>query len=233
MIPKIIHQSWISGVHPEIPEVFREYMNSIPANFPEWKYILWNNETSREVVNEVAPQLMDLYDSSSDIMKSDISRFSFLYKYGGLYLDLDIKVNESIEDLFIDDCCYLAEFDFCNFFKDKGWDTLLSNCLMACDKHNEFMRLLATSIEKKHLDVLSRFGDREPDNPDFEVLMKTGPGYITKMYNIYNKKHKIKALYILGRPGEDNLTTHALGDHSSKKAIHGHLGSWTNKNKIK
>ena len=102
MIPKIIHQSWISEIHPYIPEVFREYMNSIPENFPGWKYILWDNESSREVVNEVAPHLMDLYDSSSDIMKSDISRFSFLYKHGGLYLDLDIKVNENIEDLFID-----------------------------------------------------------------------------------------------------------------------------------
>lgn len=229
MIPKIIHQSWISEKHPDVPEVFREYMNSIPEKFAEWKYILWNNESSREVVNEVAPQLMDLYDSSSDIMKSDISRFSFLYKYGGLYLDLDIKINVNIEDLFEEDCCYLIEFDFCNFFKDKGWDTLLSNCLMACDKNNEFMRLLATSIGKKHIDILSMFGDREPDNPNFKVLMKTGPGYITKMYNIYNKTHKIKPLGILGHPTEKKQTTHSLGDHSAYKAIHGHLGTWTKK----
>ncbi|MAF24362.1 hypothetical protein CL634_02065 [bacterium] len=230
MIPKIIHQSWISDVHPDIPEVFREYMDSIPANFPNWKYILWDNESSREVVNEVAPNLIDLYDSSEDIMKSDISRFCFLYKHGGLYLDLDIKINENIEDLFKEDCCYLIEFDFCNFFKDKGWDTLLSNCLMACDKNNEFMRLLATSINKKYLDALSVFGDRELTNPNFKVLMKTGPGYITKMYNIYNKTHKVKALYILGHPSEEKQTTHALGGNSSYKAIHGRLkSSWTKK----
>ena len=229
MIPKIIHQSWISEIHPDIPEVFREYMDSIPEKFPDWKYILWDNESSREIVNEVAPHLMDLYDSSSDIMKSDISRFSFLYKHGGLYLDLDIRINENIEDEFKEDVCYLVEFDFCNFFKDKGWDTLLSNCMMACDQHNEFMRLLATSINKKHFNGSALFGNRIPDNPDFDVLMKTGPGYITRMYHIFNKKHKITPLYILGRPNEDKASTHSLGDHSSRKAIHGHLGTWVKK----
>lgn len=84
-IPKIIHQVWIGGA---VPEAFVPYMQTwTRENFgDDWEYKLW---TDKEV------ETLDLYNrafydlAETPGVKSDILKWELVYKFGGVYVDVD------------------------------------------------------------------------------------------------------------------------------------------------
>ncbi len=83
-IPKIFHQIWLGPLKP--PAIFKKSQESIKKYHPEWKYKLW---TDKDI-----PQLklfnQKYYDLSKNYgERADIVRYEILYKYGGVYIDVD------------------------------------------------------------------------------------------------------------------------------------------------
>ena len=84
-IPKIIHQIWLGS---PVPERYKEWMNSWRIHNPEWLYILWTDET----VAYLKLYNQELYNKARNYgQKSDILRYELLYKFGGLYVDIDFR----------------------------------------------------------------------------------------------------------------------------------------------
>lgn len=88
-IPKIIHQIWIGS---ECPEVFKKYMNTWKEHYEArgWQYILWTDE---KVAKELFPLYNQKYYDESDSMgvKSDLLKWEIVYRYGGVYADVDFE----------------------------------------------------------------------------------------------------------------------------------------------
>lgn len=87
--PQIIHQSWKSN---DIPHQIypRHWIDSWKINYPHWQYILWTDADNDELVRTSYPQFYSFYTSLQPaIKKADFSRFLYMHKWGGLYVDLD------------------------------------------------------------------------------------------------------------------------------------------------
>jgi len=98
-IPKIIHQIWINENNSDGPP---EHWIKGPE---EWKkthsdyiYILWDKENSIDFINKYFPEYLDIYNNFQHVIqRCNMIRYMFLYKYGGIYCDLDNYPKENLE----------------------------------------------------------------------------------------------------------------------------------------
>ena len=94
IIPKIIHQIWIGG---EVPEVFKKYMETWQALHPDWEYILWTDEKVKELFPLYNQQFYDQNDGMG--VKSDLLKWEIIYRFGGVYTDVDFECLRPLDQL--------------------------------------------------------------------------------------------------------------------------------------
>ena len=94
IIPKIIHQIWIGG---PLPDVFKKYMKTWQDMHPDWEYILWDDEK----VKELFPLYnQKFYDASEGMgVKSDLLKWEIIYRFGGVYADVDFECLRPLDQL--------------------------------------------------------------------------------------------------------------------------------------
>ncbi|GBG26110.1 Inositol phosphoceramide mannosyltransferase 1 [Hondaea fermentalgiana] len=91
-VPKIIHQQWKNEIVPEGD--FTKYHNLWKTYFPEPEYthMLWTDESGRALIATDFPWFLEAYDNFyMNIQRADAVRYFVLYKYGGIYADLDYE----------------------------------------------------------------------------------------------------------------------------------------------
>ena len=94
MIPKIIHYCWLSD--DPVPETLQGYMKSWKEKLPDYEFILWNfnrfDKSSSIWVSQA-------FDNKKYAFAADYIRLYAVYNYGGIYMDMDIEVLKSFDDL--------------------------------------------------------------------------------------------------------------------------------------
>jgi mannosyltransferase OCH1-like enzyme len=105
---KIIHQIWFDfreekdrvGTH-EFPEKYKKYQQTWLDNNPDWLYVLWDDNMSNQMVEKHFPKLWKVYSKyPTGVQRCDAFRYCLLYRYGGLYVDMDTKCLKPITPLF-------------------------------------------------------------------------------------------------------------------------------------
>lgn len=93
-IPKIIHQIWLGS---PVPEVYAPYMKSWQEKHPDWEYRLWIDEN----ISSLFPLYNQVYFEAAENhgMKSDILRWELLYRFGGVYADMDFECLNPLDEL--------------------------------------------------------------------------------------------------------------------------------------
>lgn len=93
-IPKIIHQIWLGS---PLPDEFKEFMQSwIEYHLNGWHYKLWTDED----VKTFGLTNQQYYDATDNYgVKSDLLKWEIVYRYGGVYIDVDFECLRSL-DLF-------------------------------------------------------------------------------------------------------------------------------------
>lgn len=98
-IPKIILQTWKTH---SVPEKWKSSPRSIQQHMPDWKYILMSDEDNRKFVAEHFPDFIPYYDNFKyPIQRADAIRYCWLAVHGGIYMDLDMELQQPLDDLFI------------------------------------------------------------------------------------------------------------------------------------
>lgn len=93
----IIHQSWKND---QVPDKFKDWPVSWKQNNKDWTYQLWTDDSNKALVEEVFPWLMPVYKKlARNVMRADLSRYVYMYHYGGLYADLDMECLQPISGL--------------------------------------------------------------------------------------------------------------------------------------
>ena len=94
-IPKIIHYCWISGEE-NMPEDIRACLNTWREHLPDYKFINWNDKNFWWNTHTFTKYCREhnMYAFCADFV-----RYWALYHYGGFYLDTDVRVYKSFEDL--------------------------------------------------------------------------------------------------------------------------------------
>jgi len=98
MIEKNIFQSWYTHkLHPFI----ENKINSFKSMNPEYKHFLYTDDDMDKFVNENFPgEISDCYNRLNIIVaKVDFWRYLVLYKYGGIYVDMDSSIEKPLRDL--------------------------------------------------------------------------------------------------------------------------------------
>lgn len=94
MIPKIIHLCWLSG--DEYPSKIAYCIDTWKKILPDYQIILW--DTNKFDLNS-SIWVKQAFEKKKYAFAADYIRFYALYNYGGIYLDSDVEVLKSFNDL--------------------------------------------------------------------------------------------------------------------------------------
>lgn len=101
MIPKNIFRTWYTDdLHPEI----QNQINRIKELNTNYSHQIYTDEEIDKFVNENYPgEIADAYNRLNIIVaKVDFWRYLVLYKYGGVYLDMDSTININLDNFIRD-----------------------------------------------------------------------------------------------------------------------------------
>ena len=217
---RIIHQVWF-GTIPNKREAtktydkFKKYRDSWHINNPTWCHMEWSKTLSDSIVKLCYPEYQDLYKKYPyEIQGCDMVRYCCLHRYGGIYADMDYFCNKSFDDA-------LSRFsnDLYLVNTPNVGNKYVSNSLMYSKPGHPFWRclLLEMEINKEQPIYYSRH---------LIIMYTTGPGILTRVFNTYKLKLKLKSLpHRLFHPhgiSDDIMTLR----NERVYAIHLGKGSW-------
>ena len=89
-IPKIIHQTAPADTK-KWPQVWHKCQQTWKKHFPTYQYIMWTDEDLNNLIQTQFPEFWGIFKGyDKNIKRFDVARYFILYKYGGIYLDMDI-----------------------------------------------------------------------------------------------------------------------------------------------
>ena len=177
-IPKIIHHIWMGKN--EIPDENINCANSVKKIHSDFEYKLWKDIDINNLIKNEFPEYYDrFYELPRMIMKIDMFRYFLMYKFGGLYTDMDYLMFKPFD---------LLEYKIViptNMDRDKNGNVkCLGNCIFASVPNHPFWKNLMDTlltIDRKNL----------PSSGHQNVVNSTGPMFVFNMYNSYNNKEDI------------------------------------------
>ncbi len=94
MIPKVIHYCWFG--RGEMPQLALKCISSWKKYLPDYKLKLWNEDNFD--INSI-PYVKEAYEARKFAFVTDYVRLYALYHEGGIYMDTDVEVLKSLNDL--------------------------------------------------------------------------------------------------------------------------------------
>ena len=143
---KLIHQIFWSFDEKKTIEDFPNFLvNTQLTKFicrdQNIEYKLWNEEDCNNLIQSDFHTFQDLWDDFFyPIQKVDFIKYCILHKYGGIYLDCDVKPYKPFSELFE------KEFFFCHWHDDKK--KLPYNAVMGSQEKNELIKSIMCECER-------------------------------------------------------------------------------------
>ncbi|MEK0248788.1 glycosyltransferase [Raoultella sp. BAC10a-01-01] len=131
MIPKIIHYIWLGGK--ELPALEKKCIETWAKFNPDYKIIKWD-ETNL-TIDDV--EYRNAYRKKQWAYCADLARMKVLYEHGGIYLDTDMEIIKSFDDLLIHD-----------FFAGKENDQMINGAIVGASINNAFVLEVYNEVKK-------------------------------------------------------------------------------------
>lgn len=186
MIPKIIWQTHEDSFE-TLPNYVVDAINSWKEKNPNWDYKYFNSkDRSKFILSEFGKEWFEIYNSCIfGAMKADVWKYLIIYKYGGMYTDIDYLCKKPIDGWVLDDYSIVVGMDeepneiACHTF--------------AAEPNNIFLKSI--------LDVVKENIKTIDYKKDFFSYHATGPTAFTNgiknVFNIKNELNLIKDVNIL------------------------------------
>lgn len=94
MIPKVINFCWFG--HGKYPDIVEKCIDSWKRNCPDYEIKLWNESNYDVRKNQY---VQEAYENKKWAFVSDYARLDILYEFGGFYLDTDVELVKSLDEL--------------------------------------------------------------------------------------------------------------------------------------
>ncbi len=164
-IPRIIFQTWKS--HHEMPANYRYWRRSFVRNNPEFRCFLWDDADNLRFIETKFSWFLSLYKSyPREILRADIVRLFFLYRYGGFYADMD---SECLRPL--DQMRDMGDVLVGRMGRDRSFEHSIPNAIMA-SKPKQVFWLLAIAFAAERLRQSQQRQDSRPEWLTGPVLLK-------------------------------------------------------------
>lgn len=161
MIPSSLHQFWVG---PSLPDAYAKFAEGWRRFHPEWKYRLWGADDLPPLRNQ------DLYDRAEEIcpehvgqFRSDIVRYELLYRFGGVWVDVDFECLKPIDDL--------VRVDGLRAFVAWVNRDFVNNAIMGSTRQHRFVRSLIDGLPAS-----------VAAHPGKAPRVVSGPRYLTPMW---------------------------------------------------
>ncbi len=214
MIPRVIHYFWF-GKQP-LSELALKCIESWKKYCPDYEIKLWNEDNYDITQNQYMHQT---YLAGKYGFTVDYARLDVIYKYGGIYLDTDVELLKSLDEL-LDNHCFM------------GFETQKSVALGlgfgAEAGNNTILSLMKTYDEISFILPNGNLNLRPSPGIQTEILIKLGLSTDGKEQIIDNGCHIYPKAYF----NPCNLDTSEIIVEDSTISIHHYAGSWlTEKNR--
>ena len=93
-IPKVIHYCWFGKN--KIPDIYKEWMQSWKKFCPDYEVVEWNENNYDITKNRY---MYEAYEKKKWGFVPDYARLDIIYQYGGIYLDTDVEIIKSLDEL--------------------------------------------------------------------------------------------------------------------------------------
>jgi hypothetical protein len=181
MIPKIIHQTYRD--HDALPEIYALCERQITALHPEYEYKFWTDDDMYTFMRSEFPTYWSKFAALPRvIMQIDMFRYFLMYKYGGVYADLDYYVLRPLDGLLVDKEIILP-------VNNEGLDgTPLSigTSILASRPGHPFWRILMNSLFTIDRSAADFDSDSNVDMSEFG----TGAAFVHSMWSTYASEDK-------------------------------------------
>lgn len=138
MIPKIIHAIWLGNN--EMPGDQKQFVEGWKKKMPDWEIKVWGDDDLKDFGKGI-PFVDDLKRDKKYGFISDWYRLYLVYTYGGVYIDTDVEVLKSFDDL-------LASHFFLSYIVDSS----LQIAIFGAEKGNksvlDLLHFLESDYEK-------------------------------------------------------------------------------------
>ena len=97
-IPKLIHQFWQDKNENPPRDILLKISEIWKEKNPSWEYHLWNCKTSETILLKYFPWFINRYNNYRyDVQRWDAICYLILFKFGGVYVDMDYECLESLD----------------------------------------------------------------------------------------------------------------------------------------
>lgn len=138
MIPRILHYCWFGKN--AFPKAERKCMASWGKYFKDYQIIEWN-ESNFDVHTNM--YVSEAYEAKKWAYVSDYARLLALYNYGGIYLDTDVLVKKSFDNL----------LNYDAFTGFGGDNKEIAAHLLAANKENKFIKEFLDSYQTRSFEI--------------------------------------------------------------------------------
>lgn len=199
-----IHSFWFSGE--EKPDVYKRCISSWHKYCPQFEIIEWNGDNYDITQNQY---MKEAFEHRKWAFVSDYARLDVIYRYGGIYLDMDVELLAPLEKLLN------AESFFCR--QEDGLLELGSG--FGASAGNPFIKQMLETYKNRRLIASSG-----------EIDMTPQPEWLSDVFveNRFYKNHNSEIIgnclvlsndYIMCAAGNDAAERAKLG-------VHWHNGGW-------
>lgn len=124
-----------------------------------YKYKMWDKQQSLNLIKNHYPKYLKVYNSFPlDIQRADFIRYAILDKFGGIYIDADVRPIKSLDALFS------KPFFFVHWASDKGKTPY--NAVMGSHKNNQLFKDILKHSEESFYAI--------KDKPAYQGKLGTG-----------------------------------------------------------
>lgn len=128
-IPKIIHLCWLSGE--EYPKNISRCIESWQQFLPDYEVMLWDKQRFDNEISCIYAK--EAFESRKWAFVADYVRLFALYKFGGIYLDSDVRVYKNF-DVFLNN----TFFSCIEYFKPTNY-IAIEAAVMGAVPHHPFV----------------------------------------------------------------------------------------------
>ena len=174
-IPKIIHQTYKNH---NLPETYKMCQTEIKRLHPDFEYRFYTDEDMDRLMKTEFPEYYDKFNGLPRmIMKIDMFRYFLMYKYGGLYTDMDYLMFNPFD--LLNEKVVIP----CNREDENGNPICLGNCIFASEPNHPYWKSLMDTLFTIDRTKLDYNTDKNIDGN----ILGTGPMFVFSMWKNFSK----------------------------------------------
>ncbi|QDZ23394.1 glycosyltransferase [Chloropicon primus] len=233
-IPKIIHQTYGSKA---LSSKLRYLVQSWRELNPGWEIRFYDDEACLNFVKQEFPEYVKAYVTlPKSVERSDFFRYMVIYKYGGVYTDIDTECKTPLDEVLLPTDTMVVGWEY----EGTTQEDALNHHYVRANQVLQwtFMAAPGHPALREVCDFISNHATTKfSDNKNRDTLEKTGPGIFTDVVLRHSKKHPpfsvndeelwpVRFLPWVGLGAHPDNKEGVRSDSSDVKVLHHFMGGW-------